>query len=65
MWKFGAFTKPYLSMDFLLDLFGSSDVVICWAFFVDGRSIQTLLRGENDSKQSDEFQANERVYAWN
>ena len=25
---------------------------------INGRSIQTLLRGENDSKQSDEFQAN-------
>ena len=24
---------------------------------INGRSIQTLLRGENDSKQSDEFQA--------
>ena len=27
---------------------------------INGRSIQTLLRGENDSKQSDEFQANRR-----
>ena len=26
---------------------------------INGRSIQTLLRGENDSKQSDEFQAND------
>ena len=26
---------------------------------INGRSIQTLLRGENDSKQSDEFQARE------
>ena len=25
---------------------------------IDSRSIQTLLRGENDSKQTDEFQAN-------
>ena len=24
---------------------------------INGRSIQTLFRGENDSKQSDEFQA--------
>ena len=24
---------------------------------INGRSIQKLLRGENDSKQSDEFQA--------
>ena len=24
---------------------------------INGRSIQTLLRGENDTKQSDEFQA--------
>ena len=31
-----------------------------WVTSLDGindRSIQTLLRGENDSKQSDEFQA--------
>ena len=28
---------------------------------INGRSIQTLLRGENDSKQSDEFQANEHA----
>ena len=28
---------------------------------INGRSIQTLLRGENDSKQSDEFQANENL----
>ena len=26
---------------------------------INGRSIQTLLTGENDSKQSDEFQATE------
>ena len=28
---------------------------------INGRSIQTLLRGENDSKQSDEFQASLKV----
>ena len=28
---------------------------------INGRSIQTLLRGENDSKQSDEFQAKEQI----
>ena len=28
---------------------------------INGRSIQTLLRGENDSKQSDEFQAKENA----
>ena len=28
---------------------------------INGRSIQTLLRGENDSKQSDEFQANNLI----
>ena len=30
---------------------------------INGRSIQTLLRGENESKQSDEFQAIMRLYA--
>ena len=29
---------------------------------INGRSIQTLLRGENNSKQSDEFQAKVVVY---
>ena len=28
---------------------------------INGQSIQTLLRGENDSKQSDEFQAKSKV----
>ena len=35
---------------------------------INGRSIQTLLRGENDSKQSDEFQARGHVQSsvfWN
>ena len=31
---------------------------------INGRSIQTLLRGENNSKQSDEFQAKVVVYHW-
>ena len=30
---------------------------------INGQSIQTLLRGENDSKQSDEIQA--RAITWN
>ena len=28
---------------------------------INGRSIQTLLRGDNDSKQSDEIQANSHL----
>ena len=32
---------------------------------INSRSIQTLLRGENDSKQLDEFQAIKIMYSFN